>query len=81
MLDRHVEIGELSLHWDWIRANMGNIGYPLLAGSLFCGAIAGLAGYAIVRVSWRLHIISRWRLRRERRHLRKLLDEQDPGAP
>jgi len=81
LLNRHIAVGELSLKWDWLRANMGNIGYPLLAGSLFCGAVSGLVGFALVRVGWRAHIVSRWRLRRERRRVRKLLEERDPGAP
>jgi len=81
VLDRHVRIEGLTLDWQWLSANMGDIGYPLLVGSLVCGAAAGLAGFAAVRISWRLHVISRWRLRRDERRLRKLLEESDPGAP
>jgi uncharacterized protein (DUF2062 family) len=80
LLNRHVATNELSLDWQWLWDHMGDIGYPLLAGSLFLGAVSGLAGYVIVRISWRLHIISRWRLRRDRRRLQKLLRERDPGA-
>jgi uncharacterized protein (DUF2062 family) len=80
VLDRHVNVGELSLDWDWLTANMGNIGYPLLVGSLVCGLAAGLIGYAAVRITWRVHIVSRWRLRREKRALRTLLANKDPGA-
>jgi hypothetical protein len=43
--------------------------------------VAGLAGYVVVRISWRLHIVSRWRLRRDRHRLQKLLRQDDPGAP
>jgi len=80
LLDRRVEAGTLSMNWEWLSANMGNIGYPLLLGSIVCGLTAGLLGMLIVRISWRLHVISRWRLRRERRNLQKLLAQQDPGA-
>lgn len=80
ILDRHVSVADLSLDWDWLTANMGNIGYPLLVGSLVCGLAAGLLGFATVRISWRMHIVSRWRLRREQRALRVLLAEKDPGG-
>jgi len=80
LLDRHVSVADLSLDWEWLTANMGNIGYPLLVGSLVCGLTAGLIGFATVRVSWRLHIVSRWRLRREKRALKTLLAEKDPGG-
>lgn len=80
LLDRHVEPGGVHLNWEWLSANMGNIGYPLLVGSVLCGLVAGLVGMLLVRVSWRMHVVSRWRLRREQRRLRLLLSKRDPGA-
>lgn len=73
ILDRHVSVADLSLEWSWLRANMGNIGYPLVVGSLVCGVVSGALGFAIVRVVWRMRVISRWRLRGDRERLRKLL--------
>lgn len=78
ILDRHVEIANLSFDWEWLSENMADIGLPVLVGSLVCGLAAGLTGYMIVRVTWRLHVISRWRLRRDQRRLRQLLAKKDP---
>ncbi len=64
-----VDAVELDLRWLW--DNLGNIGYPLLVGSIVCGWVAGLTGYIIARVTWRFHVIARLRERRLRRRLRK----------
>lgn len=80
VLDRHVNVAEISLNWDWLRANMGDLGYPLLLGSVLCGLAAGVLGFLGVRLTWRLHVVSRLRLRRDRRRVSKLLAERDPGS-
>lgn len=63
---------EEPLHVDWsapwgqiIGEAMG-VWQPLLLGSLVCGIAAAFLGYTISRVLWRLHLVSRWRARRER---------------
>ncbi|MFM8353289.1 MAG: DUF2062 domain-containing protein [Gammaproteobacteria bacterium] len=91
ILDRQVSVRDLSLEWSWLRANMGNIGYPLVVGSLVCGVVSGVLGFAIVRVVWRMRVIARWRLRRDRERLRRVLATHasgdghhasgDPGGP
>lgn len=73
ILNRHVRVADLSLEWSWLRANMGNIGYPLVVGSLVCGVVSGALGFAVVRVVWRVRVIARWRLRRDRERLRRIL--------
>ena len=55
---------ELNVNWIW--ANLGSIGYPLLFGSLLCGWVAGVTGFFITRILWRVHVIARWKARRER---------------
>jgi len=80
VLDRHLSIAEISPDWAWLSANMGDIGYPLVVGSLLCGLFAGLLGFTVVRVGWRMHVLSRWRLRRDTRKLRQLLANKDPGS-
>jgi uncharacterized protein (DUF2062 family) len=67
LLNMDVAVASIELSWDWLRDNLENIGYPLLFGSLLCGWIAGITGFVLVRVSWRLHVISRWRERKARR--------------
>ena len=67
LLNMDVAVASIELSWDWLRDNLENIGYPLLFGSLLCGWIAGITGFVLVRVSWRLHVISRRRERKARR--------------
>jgi uncharacterized protein (DUF2062 family) len=67
LLSTEVEVDSIEMSWDWLMSNLGNIGYPLILGSVVTGLIAGLGGFVLVRVSWRLHVLSRWRARRARR--------------
>lgn len=48
----------------------------LWIGCLVCGAILGTIGYFIVLYSWRLHVISRWKQRREVRKRASRLRKQ-----
>lgn len=64
LLDRRIEVATIRLNWEWLSAHIGEIGWPLLFGSLLCGWVAGLTGMVVVRVLWRLHVIRRWRARR-----------------
>ncbi|HEX7035956.1 MAG TPA: DUF2062 domain-containing protein [Pseudomonadales bacterium] len=64
LLDRRVEVGTIELNWSWLSAHLGDIGWPLLFGSLVCGWVAGVTAMVLVRVLWRLHVIRRWRARR-----------------
>ena len=67
LLGVDVEISEIELSFSWLKENMSIIGYPLLFGSLVCGWVAGVSGFVIVRVLWRLHVIRRWQERKARR--------------
>lgn len=67
LLGVDVEISEIELSFSWLQENMSIIGYPLLFGSLVCGWVAGVSGFVVVRVLWRLHVIRRWRERKARR--------------
>jgi len=72
LLDRRIEVGTIQLNWEWLSTHVGEIGWPLLFGSLVCGWVSGITGMVIVRVLWRFHVIRRWRARRERRRQRRL---------
>jgi len=76
LLDIHIEVQTINLSWDWLVNNLGSIGYPLVVGSLVCGWVAGLSAMVIVRIAWRLHVISRWRQRRASRRMRRLAPAQ-----
>ena len=71
LLNIEVEVEGIELSWAWLSDNLANIGYPLIFGSLVCGWVAGVTGFVLVRVAWRLHVISRWRERKARRLARK----------
>jgi hypothetical protein len=67
LLGVDVEISEIELSISWLRENASIIGYPLVFGSLVCGWVAGVSGFVIVRLLWRLHVIRRWQERKARR--------------
>ncbi len=67
LLGMDVEIDGIELSWAWLSDNLSTIGYPLIFGSLVCGWVAGVSGFVVVRVLWRLHVLRRWRERKERR--------------
>jgi uncharacterized protein (DUF2062 family) len=71
LLNMQVSVDRVHLSWDWLIANLGEIGYPLIFGSLLCGWVAGVTGFVLVRLLWRLHVISRWRNRKARRLARR----------
>ncbi|MFW6092770.1 MAG: DUF2062 domain-containing protein [Pseudomonadota bacterium] len=67
LLDRRIEVASIEMSWSWLSAHLGEIGWPLLFGSLVCGWVAGVTGMVVVRVFWRFHVIRRWRARRDHR--------------
>lgn len=71
LLNMDVEVSSIHLSFSWLMDNLDAIGYPLLFGSLLCGWVAGVTGFVLVRVSWRLHVVSRWRERSARRKLKR----------
>jgi uncharacterized protein (DUF2062 family) len=71
LLNMEVAVDSVELSFSWLIDNLDDIGYPLIFGSLLCGWVAGVTGFVLVRISWRLHVISRWRERNARRVARK----------
>lgn len=53
---------EPSLDWLWQR--LGDIGWPVVLGSLAIGVIAGIATFCVAHLLWRWHIVRRFRRRR-----------------
>ena len=72
LLDMQLEVEAIDLSLGWLADNFVHIGYPLIFGSLLCGWVSGVTGFVVVRVLWRLHVVSRWRERMARRRARKL---------
>jgi len=58
---------------EWFWQEFGSIWKPLLLGSFIVGSLASFAGYGLVHLLWRLHVVRQWhhrRLARERRRRR-----------
>ena len=70
LLNMELEVTSINISFSWLVENFVHIGYPLVFGSLLCGWVSGVTGFVLVRVLWRLHVISRWRERRQRRRER-----------
>lgn len=79
LLDMQITVESIDLNLAWIWDNLGTIGYPLLFGSLLCGWVAGITGFVVTRVLWRLHVIRRWQARRNRLKQRRALRNGQSG--
>jgi len=53
----------MSKMWDWLVM----LGEPILIGLPLLGAILAMVGYVVMRVAWRVMVISKWRARQRRR--------------
>lgn len=51
---------------EWFTESMHLIWQPLYVGSFVSGIILGVIGYACIRLLWRLHIIARFKEKREK---------------
>ncbi|NKB97958.1 MAG: DUF2062 domain-containing protein [Pseudomonadales bacterium] len=71
LLNMELETESIDLSVQWLWDNFGQIGWPLLFGSVVSGWVVGVTGFVVTRVLWRFQIISRWRERRERRRQRR----------
>ncbi len=56
---------ELSV--EWLLRSLGEIWQPLLLGCFVLGAASAVVGNVVVRLIWRIHVITSWRERRRRR--------------
>jgi len=60
------------LSWDWIINVLGDVWQPLYLGSILVGIILGISSFFVIHVLWRLHVIKHWKLRKERRKLKRM---------
>jgi uncharacterized protein (DUF2062 family) len=60
---------EFSLHS--LGAEISAVWWPLLLGSLLCGLVFSLLGYAAVQLFWIRHVLNSWKKRRQERKNRK----------
>ena len=54
------------LSWAFLIDQMGQIGPPLIFGSLVCGLIFALIGYFTIRALWRYSVVRSWNQRKLR---------------
>ncbi len=52
---------------EWISHSMSHIWKPLFLGSILCGILLAIIGYASTRLLWRWHVTSAWKNRKQRR--------------
>ena len=62
---------QFELSMQWISDSMSQIWQPLYVGSLAMGLLLAMSGYIIVRIAWRLRIVTRYKERRLRKRLLK----------
>lgn len=55
------------LSWEWLGTELAAIWEPFLLGCLVCGVVFGVLGFGLIRLLWRLHIISAIKNRKENR--------------
>ena len=60
---------ELTL--DWITHELAPRWKPFLLGCFICGVFSGGAGYALIRVFWRINIKNQWSARKKRMRVKK----------
>jgi len=56
---------------DWLAAAyawLTTVGKPLLVGIPILAAVLSVAGYVLVRLAWRCHVVHAWRHRQQSRH-------------
>jgi uncharacterized protein (DUF2062 family) len=57
---------DFEVSMEWFAESMHLIWQPLYVGSLVSGILLGVIGYACIRLLWRLHIIARFKEKREK---------------
>jgi len=59
------------LSWEWLGTELAAIWEPFLLGCAICGIVFGALGYVLIRLLWRLHIVSAIKERKKKRDERK----------
>ncbi len=59
--------------WDWIVEEFHTIGAPILVGCVIVAVICAFLGNVIVRLIWRISVVSAWKKRLRRTKAAKLL--------
>ncbi len=57
---------DFELSMDWIYHELAESWQPFLLGCLICATVAGSLAYALIRILWRINIVSQWSARKKR---------------
>ena len=68
LTDTHLGPFDFELSLNWLFTELRERWKPFLVGCLFAGTTAGLFGFIVVRILWRIRVVSFW----NKRKLRKL---------
>ncbi|MEA3410574.1 MAG: DUF2062 domain-containing protein [Pseudomonadota bacterium] len=72
---------ELELSLEWLTEEFSEVWLPLVIGCIILGSLSSLAGYILVRIYWRLHVMKRWGQRRLRRCARAAMAKGEKDVP
>jgi len=64
---------EFELSWEWFSHNLSQSWEPFLLGCLIMAVLSALAGYLVIKLVWRLHIVRRLQERKLKRRHKKTL--------
>ncbi|MGC9456961.1 MAG: DUF2062 domain-containing protein [Halothiobacillaceae bacterium] len=65
---------------EWITSHLGRLWAPMVTGMLLMALTASLAGFALVRLLWRLNVAAHKRARQASRRLRELRHASSKGS-
>ena len=69
---------QFELSFEWLMMELALIWQPFLLGCLVVGSIAALTSFLLIRLLWRLHIVSHIKERAQRLQNRRRRREADP---
>jgi len=67
LTDTHLSTFEFEPSLNWLFTELRERWKPFLVGCLFSGTLAGLFGFIVARILWRLRVISFWNKRKLRK--------------
>jgi uncharacterized protein len=71
LMNTHLSPFDFELSFNWLFTELRERWRPFMVGCLFLGTSAGLFGYIVTRILWRIRVVSFWN-KRKLRKFRKL---------
>lgn len=67
LTDTHLGPFDFELSLNWLFTELRERWKPFLVGCLFCGTLAGLFGFIVARILWRIRVVTFWNKRKLRK--------------